>query len=251
VNIYSIEGSKIASYKDKSTTLTAGFGLTFGKSFNIETSYNVEYMRIRPGLAYYDEVYYPQFNDILNKLNVSAIIDNLDDTLLPRHGYHATINYEGSFKEFGSVYPYTRFDFSTKIYQTFLKKHTFMLYGFYGKASKNSPIYKLFYHGGPETFVGLDYTQLVSDHLAVARVEYRYEIYPNLFVKFLANTAFIHELRSQDIPTSQEMFMGYGIGIKFRSILGPLEYIVSRGELSPYQPGEKEMYFYFRAGYKF
>ena len=66
--------------------------------------------------------YLTEFNDILNKLNVSTIIDNIDDILLPRHGYSATINYEGSFREFGSESPYTRIDISTKIYQTFLKK---------------------------------------------------------------------------------------------------------------------------------
>jgi len=45
--------------------------------------------------------------------------------------------------------------------------------------------------------------------------------------------------------------MGYGVGLKYISPLGPIELILSRGEKSVYQPGAKQTVLYFNAGYKF
>jgi NTE family protein len=250
INIYDIQGPKIASYKDRSTTLMAGIGLYLGSAVNMTGAYAIEYMNIKPDIALFDEELFPRFKDRLVQLRFEAEIDMLDDILLPRKGYQLQAHYEGSFKDLSSKLNYTRFGLSARFYLTAAESHTFIFSGFYGKTQNELPIYKAFYFGGPDSFAGLDYTQLVADNLSILRSSYRYEYKKDIFFKIFLNAAI--DYRIVDIrPPADYVLFGFGMAVKFLSIFGPLELTLARSEFSPFTPGEKQNNIYVTAGYIF
>ena len=80
---------------------------------------------------------------------------------------------------------------------------------------------------------------------------YRFEAGKNIYLKAIVNTALDCAVVSMGIPTAGRPVWGYGLGIKFMSIIGPMELIVAEGEETPFNPGEKQLNLYVKAGYVF
>lgn len=251
INIFDLEGEKIASYQDCSTTVGLGLGFLLGKFWNVEAEYHLEVMNIEPDIAYRDIELFPTWKDRLRKVQLSFRLDFLDDVLLPREGVFIQANYEGSFKSLGSNIDYTRMEISANIYHTFNRRHTGRFFAFWGKGTRDLPVYKFFYKGGPEEFVGMEYNQLAGNKMSILRFDYRYEHKKDIFIKLIVNAALNYINRFQSFPINSKIIWGYGIGVKFLSPVGPLQFIFSRGEKSAYEHEEKRNIFYFTAGYKF
>jgi NTE family protein len=250
VNIYDLQGPKIASYKDRSATFMAGFGITPHRFFNASLVFASEFMNIKPDIALFDPVQFPRFKDRLYQIRLHAELDILDDVLLSREGIRIRATYENSMKKLNSEIDYSRFELDAEMYMTVGRRHTFMAGAVHVTTYQNLPIYKAFYLGGPDSFIGLDYDQLITDHANIIRFFYRYEYKKDIFLKILYNAAF--DYRASNIrPPADYILSGYGISIKFVSIIGPLELMYARSEISPYQPGDKQNNVYVTAGYKF
>jgi len=250
VNIYDLQGPKIASYKDRSVTFMGGFGITPYRAFNISCVIAAEFMNIKPDIALLDPAQFPRFRDRLHQIRIESELDNIDEILLPREGNRLHGMYESGLKKLNSDIEYSRLEFSGEIYLTTAHRHTFMLAGLHVSTSKNLPIYKAYYFGGAESFIGMDYTQLITDHANIVRFFYRYEYKRDIFLKILYNAAFDYRI-SNTRPPNGHILSGYGIALKFISIIGPLEFTFARSEFSPYRPGEKQNNIYVTAGYKF
>jgi NTE family protein len=244
--IYDSDGIQFARYDNRGNAFSFGLDVLIGRNIAIESGYKFEYLNFKPDIALAG---FPRFQNDVREISVITTVDKLDDVLIPRNGLFLTAEYNYSNKNIGSQLNYNRIAISAKWYTTIFKRHTFMFYGFYGN-SQTLPTAKYFFHGGPDTFVGLSYMQLAANRVDVLRIDYRYEFKKDIFVKLMANTAF--DYRSSEIGASTDkVIFGYGISMVLQSIAGPFEIIYSRGDKSPENPGDKTYHIYFKAGYHF
>ena len=250
VNVFDGYGFRIASYKDRSTTIGMGLGLLFTKSFNTEFEYHHEFMNIKPRIAFSDPLMFPTWKDKLRKVQLCMNFDTLDDVLLPRKGFLIKAQYEGSFKKLESDLKYYLVNVSADLYHTFYNRHTTRIYAFWGTGS-SLPIYKFMYLGRPNTFVGMKYDQLKGSKLSILRFDYRYQHKKDIFLKLIVNIAFDLELDLPPVLYKPHDVWGFGVGLKLLSPVGPIELIFSRGDKSLLGERSKRNVTYFTLGYKF
>lgn len=240
-------GKKIAQYKAKSLGYAAGLGLLITKSLNIEIEYGREHMAIAPDVAFNDPFKFPTWKEKLGLISTTLIFDRLDDLNIPHRGFYITAKYEGSYSRLKSEWPYELFKVSADIYHTLYDRHTLRLYGYKG-SGHSLPIYKTHNQGHPATFVGMQYDQLFGNSLSLLRTDYRYRISPNLYLNFIFNTAFDITQKTEFYEVTPASVYGYGVGLKLVSPIGPLEFIVSRGNKNFGWNNEKQTVFYFLLG---
>jgi len=251
IDIYdSSTGHRIAQYADRSAHFGLGIGLLLSKFLNAEVEYQHEYMNIRPDISINDPIHFPTWNHRLRKLQASLTLDMLDDVLVPRSGLLFQGYYEGSYKKLNSDLEYALLWASADLYQTYFRKHTFRIFAFRG-IGHTIPIYKFHNLGKPEYFVGLDYGRLSVSQISLLRVEYRYQFKKDIFLKFIANSAFDLKHYTWDTYVKPNNTYGYGIGLKVLSPVGPLEVIYSRGDKVFLGPRKQQDIVYFIMGYKF
>lgn len=252
VNIFDSTGSKLAQYRDASFLYGGGIGVNISKDWDLEVSYNKEHVNAKADIAFRNFGYFPDFGDKLSRIDLAVNFDNLDNIVLPRTGTKISIHSEISDTRLGSPIIYNKFDLRGESYITFNNYHTIKFRGSYLKGWNNVPIYKLFYLGGPAEFIGLDYTQLFGSRIAIAGIDYRYEFKKDIFFKILFNAAFDYRFGFPgETQINGNPIYGFGVGVEFLSILGPLQLIIANGEKSPYKSESRKLYYYITAGYKF
>ncbi|HEX9973152.1 MAG TPA: hypothetical protein VGD14_13860, partial [bacterium] len=128
---------------------------------------------------------------------------------------------------------------------------TVRLFGFTGMSWKDLPIYKFMNLGRPETFVGMQYDQLLASRLSILRFDYRYEYKKDIFFKFIVNCALDAEYRRPEATARFHNLWGMGVGLTLLSPVGPLEIIFSRGDRNYVGPHTMQNVVYFTLGYKF
>ncbi len=250
-NIFDDDATKIATYSDNSVNLAFGLGFSFNKFWVLEASYDIEYMNITPNIAPTFIDYFPSWKDRLRKIQLSLDFDLLDDMVSPKNGILLQSNLERSYMELGSDINYWKFDISADIYKTIYKYHTLRFSGFYGISSPMLPVYKQFIKGGPESFIGVDYNQLMVSKLGILRFGYRYQFKRDIFLKGVVNIGFDYDQLGLRLPAANQIIWGYGAGVEFLSPVGPLQILFANGEKSPLKPGDKKLSVYITAGYKF
>jgi predicted acylesterase/phospholipase RssA len=252
VNIYDTTGGKAAQYRDRSWTVSAGFGITLSRFSSLDLDYNEEFMDVAADIAARTIVdAFPEWDDRLRKFDISLDVDMLDDVLLPRKGISLQAESELSWKDLASDATYASIDTKADFYRTFKRRHTLRFYGTYKQGWREFPPYKWFFVGGPDMFVGFNYTQWYGSSFKAVGLEYRYEHKKDIFFKAIVNGAFDYNLGSPDESKGGEPLLGFGLGVKFTSILGPIELIWALGDKNMYDPGKKRSLFYFTAGMKF
>jgi len=74
----------------------------------------------------------------------------------------------------------------------------------------------------------------------------------DIFFKILFNAAFDYRFGFPgETQINGNPIYGFGVGVEFLSILGPLQFIIANGEKSPYKSESRKLYYYITAGYKF
>ncbi|MBD3169577.1 MAG: BamA/TamA family outer membrane protein [candidate division Zixibacteria bacterium] len=251
LNIYDEFGEKTARYNDRSTLIGLGLGIFPDKSSNLEFEYNVELMDVSAEIASADiRDLIGDFDDVLSKYDIKLDIDRLDNVLLPRDGLKLTVLAELSYEKMGSEHTYQKLDIRGDYYYT-LGRHTMRLAGTHKRGWNEFPIYKWYYLGGPDEFVGWNYSKFSGNRFNSVRAEYRYEHKKDIFFKFILNAAFDYSLGFPEYRQSGPLLTGVGIGVKFTSLVGPLEIMVGNGDENLFEPGKRQNLFYFTAGYKF
>lgn len=251
LNIFSFDGRKLANYKDRSFTFSGGIGFLIGKSFNAQAEYQFERVMTVPNIGSSDPAKFPSWHENLQKLHLFVDADNLDNVLLPREGVVFHVDYEGSLAELHTDRPFTVITASLNRYRTFSKRHTLRLYGFYGTGSDSLPLYRFIRRGGPDTFVGVQYNQISGRNMIIARMDYRYEFKKDIFFKLMANAAFDLQYNRGGQHYRFNNLRGFGAGVKFLSPVGPLEFIVSRGDRNFIGQRAWQNVYYIKMGYYF
>jgi len=250
-NIFDGDGSKIATYKDRSSEFGVGLGFLISKAFNAELQYQQEYMNIKPEVALPDPDLFASWKDELHRLRIKMDLDLIDDVLLPRNGFRLCADGEINLKRLKSEVHYSRIETSLELFRTYHQKNTIRFYGFYGEGSKDLPVYKFVRRSRPEFFVGMEYDQVIASKMVIVRFDYRYEYKKDVFFKLIANTAFNIEHRTYQGVFHFHNLYGAGVGVKLLSPVGPLELIISRGSKSVVGERTYQNLVYFSLGYRF
>lgn len=252
VNIYNINsGKKIAEYGDVSTTIGAGIGFNVGALGLLKLEYNHEYMNIVPEYEGLDSSMFPAWKDNLRKLRAELSIDMLDDAIAPSSGFKIDAEIEASLKRLGSEINYYQYRAEGEFYHTVFNKHTLRFNGFYTTYNDNLPEYKYAYKGGANSFVGMNINQLAGNNLWYFRFDYIYKYKKDILLKAVFNIANVKYNQYFQAGEKNNTLYGWGLGVKFLSIIGPLEVLFSRGSQSYEQNKVFENRIYFSAGYYF
>lgn len=252
VTFFDVNGNKFAQYTDRTGFLSGGFGLALSKKWNMELEYGAEYVRIAPTIAtQFDSTLFPSWDETLRQVRLSLDLDLLDEVLIPSNGTRISVRGERGDRFLGSAYTYSRLSVSADYYVTPAQAHTFRMFGTYMNLWENFPYYKVFYFGGPEEFVGLDYTQAFGSKFTLLRAEYRYRFKPDIYFKAIANTLIDYRLSSPDAQQKDKPLLGFGIAVEFSSAIGPLQLMVASGNPSTSLPNKFRPIYYVTAGYRF
>ena len=244
---YDPVGKASLTYSEKYVQAAAGIGILPDNSLNVSAELNFELNRSSSNISS-SEI---RFNDQIRKLQLQLDYDHLDDILIPRQGVQIRSRYEQSSRLLGSSIEYWRLYARMQLYFTPFRKHTWHLSGFYGKGSGAMPLYKKFIAGGPETYVGGKYEQINARELASALLEYRYAYKSDIFIKLIFNTLFRYQYINAHTTAARPYIIGFGAGVKFLSLLGPVELIFARGQSGFSEESIFQNVFYLKAGYIF
>ena len=227
-NIFDFSGGKIAKYNDKSTSWSAGIGIVSAKDWLTEVEYNREYMDVTPDVAQQDTEAFPSWDDELRTIRVTSTLDRLNDVFVPTSGMLLKANFEGSHEKLESDVNYNKFELNLDIFKSIGKRNTFRLFTQYGYSNENLPKYKWFHNGGPNKFIGIEQDELSYYQSSIFGIGHRLRLTENIYVKSVFNIA--PNYNGDFYPTDAEAIVGYGVGIKYMTYLGPLEIMYGRGD---------------------
>lgn len=251
VDIFDFDtGERVAEYSDRSWKIGGGFGHIIKNSGVIKVSYFHEYSNVDPNIAGLSAAY-ESWDDEHHVLHADLSIDRIDDLITPRYGYSIKANYDFSSKKLGSDLKYSHYQVDAKFHTTIYNKHTFSLSGYYTNAFYDYPIYKWPFKGGSDTFVGMKINQIEGYNYGYLRFDYRFEFQKDLFLKTIMNAGYYNIVQ----PDGQFMYngpiYGYGVGIRYLTLVGPFEIVFSQGSKSIIQYDDFQTVIYFTAGYIF
>ena len=252
IKIFNLEtGKNISEYDDKSWLLAAGIGFNMGTIGNLKLEYNHEYMNITPNYEGLDNNFFESWKDKLRKLRAELAIDLLDDVITPQKGIKIDAEWDICLKALGSEIEYHQYQAEATVYKTIADKHTLRLNGYYTNFLHDLPTYKYPFKGGADSFVGLGVNQLAGDKYGYIRFDYIYKYKKDILLKLIFNACTFNIHDYFELGNASKPMYGVGIGVKFLSIVGPFEVIISRGSKSPVQWNNFTTRIYFTAGYKF
>ena len=249
--IFDAAGHRIASYNDRSWHLGFGLGCNIAKWINAEFVYDHEQMNIQPSVALPDPDMFPTWEDSLKKFKAEVTVDTLDDILLPHNGFLLKARFEGSYSKWNSDVAYTLGDVASDFYMTLFQKHTVRLFGYHGRSSASTPIYKFFNNGRPERFIGMRYDQLFGSKMNILRLDYRYKFHRFVYFKLMGNVAWNFEYRQPEAVLQPKRLWGAGASLKIHLPFGPMEFIYCLGSKSLEKPDAAQGVFYISLGTKF
>jgi NTE family protein len=249
VTIYTELGDKVASYLDRSSSPGFGINFWFGRFSSLDIGFKNEYILVEPDIAFPDPLQLPSWDDELRLLLANLVVDSRDDAILPKYGLHLNVMYENSLEALETDLVYNRYSATAEYYHTFAKHHTLRASGFYGWSSAHTPVYKYFYTDSPDKFIGFDYFQLYGSNFGFARMDYRYRYKRDIYFKLIYNVARSYFEYPALLQVADYMH-GWGVGVKFLSLLGPLEIIYARGPKNVLTPVKWRNVLYVQAGFR-
>ena len=243
---YDENGDEILTYAERYFQAGLGLGFLLFDALNVQAEFNFE-------LNHSSSIISAQkrsFNDNLRKIRIDYHYDTLDDVFIPHSGMFLSGGYEVSDERLGSKLNYWRFQSKLQYYFSLTPRHTLHFSGFLG-LGRSLPLYKKFSLGGMQSFVGGQYDQFGAREAAIAGVEYRWRYKKDIYLKAVVNTMFKYKFIDKSISNSKANILGFGLGVKFLSLLGPIEFVFARGEKSFVRKQDYQNVFYMKAGYLF
>jgi NTE family protein len=250
--IYFSDGSKLASYNYVTFQTNAGLGLLYKNFEHLQSSFYHEIVEAKPEIAEQFSGDFQDYRDQISGIQIEYTLDLLDDYLYPKKGIYIKGNFEKAYKAFfNSDREYMRYELSMDFYATSSDRLTFHLNGFYSN-SNNAPEYKYFWIGGPESFIGLEYDQLITKEMFYLKPEINVELMDNFRWSMIYNYALDYEpIFSESEFGYNEKLSAWGTGIEINSAVGPLKFIIAKSVQSITNELNNKFYFYFTAGYAF
>ncbi len=104
----------------------------------------------------------------------------------------------------------------------------------------DAELYRYFYLGGPNTFIGYNYDEFSGPNILILRYEDYFHLNRFLSLVGIVNAGNIWEDYKR-MNLSKVEKIGYGLGVRIRTFVGPFQYVLSLGE--------KQTVHYFTFGY--
>ena len=141
-------------------------------------------------------------------------------------------------------------DFSLDYYKTISKNTVLRFYTYYGYGTEELPVYKWHYQSDPNSMVSAERDEFGWYRISLFRADYRKQVNKNLYLSFIYNVA--PNYNQTFYPIDLKLIQGFGIGIKYKTPLGPIEFIYGRGDpIKLIHSSSKNDVYYFRMGYNF
>ncbi len=245
-------GNKQAKFNHISYNTSAGLGLLYKNIGHLSTYLNHAYVEAEPDILTRYEEEFDQFRDKITSMNIDYNLDLLDDYLVPKQGVYI----EGSIENAADYLlatdrKYFRYKTSVDLYFTMRDILTLHLNGFYCY-SENAPEYKHFWVGGPNSFIGVDYNQLLVKKMTYLKPEIDIEIIPNLRWSLIYNYAFNYKpFVFTQAAQLNESISAWGSGFEYKTPAGPIKLIMARSIQSTSEELNNKFHFYLTAGYNF
>ncbi|MBN2281458.1 MAG: patatin-like phospholipase family protein [Candidatus Marinimicrobia bacterium] len=250
--IYDNRGRKLAKFNYISSNLGGGVGLLWKNIEHISAYLNYEYIEARPEILPQFQEDFENYREKLASLKINHNLDLLDNYLYPKNGIRLDGYYEQAEDYFflKSSRNFTKFSTSGDLFFS-IREITLRLHGFYG-STKNAPEYKFFWIGGANSFIGVDYNQLIVQKMAYVRPEIKLEIFKNLRWSLIYNYGFnYHTVFDTGQTDINKTLSAWGSGIEYNSPLGPVNIVLAKSIQSISDKLNNKFYFYLSAGYNF
>ena len=250
--LYYTNGTKLASYDYSSFQFSFGTGLLYKNFEHMQLYFNHEVVEASPDIAQQFDGEFRNFRDQLSGIRLDYNLDLLDDYLYPQKGIYVKANFEKtSDLFFDSDREYSRYSASMDVYWTTNKTLTFHLNGFYCN-SEEAPEYKYFWIGGPDSFIGLDYDQLLVNEMVYVKPEINVQLMENMRWSMIYNYGFGFETLFYDLNYQiNENMSAWGTGFELKTAVGPLKFTIAKSVKSITDELNNKFYFYVTAGYQF
>ena len=176
--------------------------------------------------------------------------DQIDDLLHPKNGYRLNLNFKKSYDNFftsnESLMPVSNgfqiFNLNFENYKSINFNHTFRIFNIIRKSSQLIPAYLTTFYGGTDWALGYKEFNLTANDLNLIGMEYQYHFKSSVTYRFVIN-------KLVKINNHNNGPLNYGISIKIRSFLGPINFTYAKGHKIPYNKNSREIrLFYFNFG---
>lgn len=232
---------KISDSLIKSVDFEAGILTQYNNqltaSYGLKTSYNE--LEQKTGSFNSEDI---EYSKNYNGAFARAIFDTLDSNEFPSSGVKLNFEYswEGSFDKSGSNFYGPLYTFDG--YLPLGKKFVFN-YGLYGgviSGDEVTSIDKFIRLGGTKNnlqnrdfaFYGYNYQRKLVDEFLIGKLAIIYKLDSNLYLSTRWNIGTYSDLLSENYSNGRKIWkdysQGFGIALTYDSILGPLEFSVSR-----------------------
>lgn len=223
LNIYQAE-EKIARYHYRSSGISAGLGFIISNYGEIRSEYMLEELNMTPSIAYNESFIWPEWKYPLHLGRIYGNFDLLDDPLVPKHGYQASIDYEQTLDFFDQRESYRRFYTEQNFYGTLIPRNTSSIHFFLG-LSENTELYRYYYLSKSMAFIGYNNDELSGKNLAIYRFEHLFNWTDIISLVGIVNAGHIWN-SLDDINFSDRLKTGFGLGVRLNTIIGPVNYLV-------------------------
>ncbi len=251
-DVYNANGSVSNKFHDRSYTYAMGLGFLVGNTVNVELEYNHENVNLYPDVTIYDQPDTANGRETLVKLAGRLVFDSINKASLPSAGLYLQSRFENSIEQIGSKKAYKRFEAGFSWYWSPHSNHVFRLFGFYGIGSRDMPVTRYFYHGGPGDFVGADYQQLSGYKVNFAGLDYRVRFFRRLHATLsLATATHSANYTEPQLAGTSGRLYGAALGLMANTAFGPVKIQYARGFGQAYHFPKERSYFFITAGFKF
>jgi len=242
----------IALYNDEYSNWGVGIGFWPNKSTQFQIGMEQELLHVYPKIGMSG---LPTWERDLIKMGLTLNIDKLDHVLVPTSGWKLTSSLDLSSTIIGSDIDYKRYEIILRSYKQYGNRVNLSFQANVGEVSgAGTENYLWFHSGGPDSFVGIDYYRLSWYRVANFRLDVRYQWKSDLYVKAIYNIApnFNWLNGEKFFPLKEDAIQGFGVGLLYDSILGPIELIYSLGDNElDVEKHFQTSYIYFTAGVNF
>ena len=207
---------------------TIGFLIPFQNFGNFEIGFNKQ------------KIKYSNFNtEKIDFYSSMFKIDQLDDLLYPTQGLNLFFYYEKS-KNLNVNYYYN--NFSIDHYIKIFKRSSIRLYGDYINSKKLHSNYKHIHFFKPDRTLSYSEYDIFSSNLLSYGIEINYLYRSSQTIRFLINK--IDKVKFAQNNEKINNYYSYGLGIQFKSILGPINLLWTNADKGFFDNKKIENYYF-------
>ena len=190
-----------------------------------------------PGMGQYHNDFMTKYPNYIednfgrtNSLSFSHVTDTRDNVFNAMEGHRASMTLELAGGPLGGDFDFQKFTLEDRRYYRVGRAHVIALRGMVGYGMGDMPESGQFSVGGTETLRGFEDEQFQGKKMYLINAEYRFPIAKKLQGVVFADTGNAWDGIIDDDNGMSDLNVGYGVGIRFQSPLGPIRLDFGKGD---------------------